>query len=116
MDIDVYSSPQLDIVFQVLRTALSANGGLEPHERPFLETYATITGYPLSSNDPQRNQPPCIQVTESPAVMPFFVPIASTMLLPLAKATSGHRKIRSLPVLVPSETPFSLSSTESAFE
>ena len=53
MDIDVYSSQQLDTVFRVLRTALSPGEALQPRERLFLETYARITGYALPSADPE---------------------------------------------------------------
>jgi hypothetical protein len=52
MDIDVYSSRQLETVFRVLRTALNPSGALEPRERLFLQTYARITGYALSPADP----------------------------------------------------------------
>src|SRR5689334_8332497 len=53
MDIDVYSQPQLETVFRVLRTALNSASTLEPRERLFLETYARITGHRLSSSDPK---------------------------------------------------------------
>jgi hypothetical protein len=50
MDIDVFRKNELDTVFRVLRTALSSEGALEARERLFLQTYARITGYTLSSD------------------------------------------------------------------
>jgi hypothetical protein len=62
MDINVYSSRELDTVFRVLRTALSPSGALQPRERLFLETYARITGYVLPSADPQLVSPQDVQL------------------------------------------------------
>ncbi len=53
MDIDVFPSHQLDTVFAVLRTALNPRQALQPREQLFLDTYARITGYPLSSAEPK---------------------------------------------------------------
>lgn len=53
MDIDVFAARELPTVFRILRTALNPDGALAPRERAFLETYARITGYALSSADPQ---------------------------------------------------------------
>jgi hypothetical protein len=44
VDIDVFSSEELDGVFRVLRTALRPSGPLEMPERKFLETYSRIVG------------------------------------------------------------------------
>jgi hypothetical protein len=52
MDIDVFSDTELPMVFRVLRTALRPQGHLEPRERQFLDTYATITSYWLPPYDP----------------------------------------------------------------
>jgi hypothetical protein len=52
MDIDVFQHRELDTVFRVLRTALNPAGALEPRERRFLETYASITGHVLPALDP----------------------------------------------------------------
>ena len=57
MDIDVFSSQELNTVFRVLRTALSPSGALEPQERLFLSTYARITGYDTSAVDPEPVEP-----------------------------------------------------------
>ena len=46
----------------MLRTALSPIRTLEPHERLFLETYAKITGYGLSSADPQFIDPEAVRI------------------------------------------------------
>jgi hypothetical protein len=55
MDIDVFSSKELDTVFRVLRTALDPNAStLNERERLFLSTYARITGYALPAHDPLR--------------------------------------------------------------
>ena len=62
MDIDVYSSRELDTVFRVLRTALSPSGALEPQERLFLATYARITGYDVPSEDPQPIDPSAVHI------------------------------------------------------
>ncbi|HKQ22825.1 MAG TPA: hypothetical protein VJT81_00100 [Burkholderiales bacterium] len=62
MDIDVYSSRELDTVFRVLRTALSPSGALEPQERLFLVTYARITGYDVPSEDPQPIDPSAVHI------------------------------------------------------
>ena len=51
MDIQVFPPDALDTVFSVLRTALSTDR-LQPRERRFLQTYATITGYALAPTDP----------------------------------------------------------------
>lgn len=53
MDIDVFTSRNLDTVYRVLRTALRPSGRLEPVERRFLDTYARVTGHPVGSPDPQ---------------------------------------------------------------
>jgi hypothetical protein len=53
MDIDVYSSQELDTVFRVLRTSLNPGGTLSEPQRLFLDTYARITGYRLSPIDPK---------------------------------------------------------------
>jgi hypothetical protein len=53
MDIDVFSRRELPAVFRVLRTALAGDAPLEPRERQFLDTYATITGFDLPWLDPQ---------------------------------------------------------------
>ena len=52
MDIKVFPSLELDTVFRVLRTALGSGEPLMARERSFLETYAQITGYPLTATDP----------------------------------------------------------------
>lgn len=52
MDIDVFSSTELTMVFRVLRTALRPRGELAPRERQFLDTYATITSHSLPPFDP----------------------------------------------------------------
>lgn len=52
MDIKAFSSGELGTVFRVLRTALSGGEPLNDRERLFLETYARITGYPLTAIDP----------------------------------------------------------------
>jgi hypothetical protein len=52
MDIDVFSSKELPVVFRVLRTALRAEGLLEPRERLFLDTYGRINGLALAGADP----------------------------------------------------------------
>ncbi|MEZ4296973.1 MAG: hypothetical protein R3B70_18555 [Polyangiaceae bacterium] len=44
MDVRVFDSRQLDIVFRTLRTALSPSGDLSEEERAFLRTYAEICG------------------------------------------------------------------------
>lgn len=53
MDIDVFSAPELPVVFRLLRTALRCQGELEPRERLFLDTYARICGHALPPEDPQ---------------------------------------------------------------
>jgi len=50
MDIDVFSSDDLAVVFRVLRTALSPHE-LTANEKKFLETYAKITQFPLNDAD-----------------------------------------------------------------
>jgi len=52
MDIDVFASKELPVVFRVLRTALRPEGLLEPRERLFLDTYARINGLALAGADP----------------------------------------------------------------
>lgn len=52
MDIKAFASQELDTVFRVLRTALGGGEPLNERERSFLETYARITGHPLSAVDP----------------------------------------------------------------
>lgn len=52
MDIKVFSSRELPTVFRVLRTALNSSEPLIACERSFLETFAKITGYPLTAADP----------------------------------------------------------------
>ena len=52
MDIDVFAPEELECVFRVLRTALSAAGPLQPNQRKLLQTYAKITGHPLPEADP----------------------------------------------------------------
>jgi hypothetical protein len=53
MDINVFLPHELDTVFRVLRTALNPSGGLDPTERRFLDTYATIVGRaPLQADPP----------------------------------------------------------------
>jgi hypothetical protein len=51
MDIDVFSSQELETVFRVLRTALSPGMAVGQIERNFLSTYARITGYTLPTGD-----------------------------------------------------------------
>ena len=53
MEIDVFSPRDHDVVFRVLRTALSTQGPLREPERKFLQTYATIASYALGPDDPQ---------------------------------------------------------------
>jgi ubiquinone biosynthesis protein Coq4 len=62
MDIDVYSQQELQTVFRVLRTALCPTGALQSRERLFLETYAGITGYALSSIDPRVIHPQDVRI------------------------------------------------------
>lgn len=52
MDIDVFPPRELDTVLRVLRTALEPTAALDARERSFLDTYALITGHPLSPDDP----------------------------------------------------------------
>ena len=52
MDIDVFSSSELPIVFGVLRSALNAEGPLDARERDFIETFARIVGVPAPTQDP----------------------------------------------------------------
>lgn len=53
MDIDVFKAHELEMVFRVVRTALSPHDSLAASERKFLATYARITGYMLLG-DPVR--------------------------------------------------------------
>lgn len=62
MDIDVFPRESQDIVFRVLRTALSREPALEDRERLFLETYATITGYALPPAGPRTIHPSEIEI------------------------------------------------------
>jgi hypothetical protein len=62
MDIDVYSTPELDTVFRVLRTALDSSQPLQPRERMFLNTYARITGYTLPAQDPKIIDPRAVRI------------------------------------------------------
>jgi hypothetical protein len=62
MDIDVFPSRELDTVFRVLRTALNPIRTLDSRERCFLETYARITGYALSSTDPAFTDPQTVRI------------------------------------------------------
>ncbi|MBY0383732.1 hypothetical protein K2X05_01120 [bacterium] len=47
MEIDVFSSKDLKLVFRVLRTALNPSNILRPEELSFLETYSKITGFSI---------------------------------------------------------------------
>lgn len=62
MDIDVFSRPQQEIVFRVLRTALSREPALADRERLFLDTYARITGYDLPQADPLAIHPMEVEI------------------------------------------------------
>jgi hypothetical protein len=62
MDIDVFPRPSQDIVFRVLRTALSREHTLEDRERLFLDTYARITGYALPSAEPRTIHPSEVEI------------------------------------------------------
>jgi ubiquinone biosynthesis protein Coq4 len=53
MDINVFSREQLDVVFQVLRTAVSPAPTLLAPEQALLDTYAAITGYALPAGGPR---------------------------------------------------------------
>lgn len=52
MDIDVFPSSELPVVFRVLRSALRTHGTLSSRERLFLDTYAKIVGRELPAADP----------------------------------------------------------------
>jgi ubiquinone biosynthesis protein Coq4 len=51
MDIDVFQTRELPIVFRALRTALAPDGTLQPRERLFLETYARIVAWDLPRDE-----------------------------------------------------------------
>ncbi|HJY76594.1 MAG TPA: hypothetical protein VKE95_08175 [Burkholderiales bacterium] len=65
MDIDVFSTKDLPMVFRALRTALRPEGLLQTRERLFLETYAHINGLGLTGPDPLPVMPQGVHIEDA---------------------------------------------------